>query len=247
MLFSKDIGANLGFSKYNRLAISANKYLHTARFADTSFDDLIIDQAGDGRLIVSKEGKRRWIVLHDWRDHYMPYVNNSVKVICLGNFEHPQFRWNTVTLNSYPIDQYGILPICDHLGILVGGLYDPDDHDLVMENINRCVMDTNIDTVTIACYSDDSKEITNELRKMRDELKSSGLNVLLKFDVSEPMIDLYYRSAPAIVHCGSCARGRLHSMAMDLYAQRHTVYCIHNAELYTPSHISEFVQILKTM
>lgn len=242
MFFSKDTGARIGFSKFNALAVSCARYMHDIRYADcTVTSDLVIDQCGDGRIIHSSNSRRRWVVLHDWYDHYMPYVGDAVRVICLGRFTHPDFKKHTVAFPSYPIEPRK-LPICESLGTLIAGMYNPDDSGKIID----AVCGIGCRTATLAAYADDSIDVERSLDLLAESLTVNGINVTRKYNVSDAMIFDYYMSSASIVHCGSAKYGLLHSLAVDRISDGVILKCVHNYDLIKPCYIDEFIQYLKT-
>ena len=206
MQFTKDIGSEPGFSKFNRLAVDFARIDLDIRFADnaqSAGDSMVVHQLGDGRAVYIPGCKRNAFIVHDWYPHYERYVHDAVKVVFLGHFDHPQVA-RSVEVESFPVAELPSLPN-DGYGVLLTGMPDEADVEPVLEKLEG------MDNIRIACYDDGMPSNAEIIGKIAAGL--SGKRVDLKSRVSEPMLYAYIRNALTVVHVGG-HRGHLHSLAV---------------------------------
>ena len=206
MQFTKDLGTEVGFSKFNHLAVEFAKVDLNVRFADNAElagNDIVVHQLGDGRAVYIPGCKRNVFLVHDWYPNYERYVHDAAKVVFLGHFDHPHVDRST-EVESYPVPKLPDLPN-DGYEVLVTGMPDDDDVPAVLEKLSG------FDNIRVVCY-DDGMRLNGEIIG-RLVAGLSGKRVEVKSRVSEPMLYAYIRNARTVVHVGG-HRGHLHSLAV---------------------------------
>lgn len=204
MLFSKDVFEADGYSKFNALSFTCMKYMHECRFSDGPTDDIVVCHAGDGRIMNTKDAKRQIYVVHDWNDAYLPYLESAVRIIYLGNFDHPVIRRQTVTLNSYPIDpSVTRLPLCD-ADITVVGDVARTDQWVDWDSIDKAK------SIRVAVAD------PLDLHMFADFLKDMGFNIDVPVNRSLLSLTTEIRSARNLIHLGHGRRGMIPSLAIYL-------------------------------
>lgn len=206
MQFTKDLGAETGFSKFNHLAVEFAKIDLGIRYADSAElagNDVVVHQLGDGRAVYIPGCKRNVFLVHDWYPNYERYVHNAKKVIFLGHFDHPYVD-RSVDVESYPVPKLDKVPN-DGYEVLVTGMPDESDIPLAMEKLSG------FDGIRVVCYDDGMQSNGEIISRLVDGL--SGNRVEVKSRVSEPMLYTYVRNARTVVHVGG-HRGHLHSLAV---------------------------------
>lgn len=206
MQFTKDLGAETGFSKFNHLAVEFAKVDLNVRYADNAElagDDVVVHQLGDGRAVYIPGCKRNVFLVHDWYPNYERYVHDAAKVVFLGHFDHPHVD-RSVEVESYPAQKLPGLPN-DGYEVLVTGMPDDDDVPAVIEKLSG------FDNIRVVCYDDGMRMNGEIIGRLVAGL--SGKRVEVKSRVSEPMLYAYIRNARTVVHVGG-HRGHLHSLAV---------------------------------
>lgn len=206
MQFTKDLGAETGFSKFNHLAVEFAKVDLNVRYADNAElagDDVVVHQLGDGRAVYIPGCKRNVFLVHDWYPNYERYVHDAAKVVFLGHFDHPHVDRST-EVESYPAQKLPDLPN-DGYEVLVTGMPDDDDVPAVLEKLSG------FDNIRVVCYDDGMRMNGEIIGRLVAGL--SGKRVEVKSRVSEPMLYAYIRNARTVVHVGG-HRGHLHSLAV---------------------------------
>ena len=217
----------------NLLAEMTAKWLHDVRWYDEASSDIVVIQCADNYVATPASTESPVVVLHDWRDKYLPYVETASKVVCLGNFQTPEFE--STRLESFPIEPDVDFASRNSFDLVVGGRPGENDAEYIKSHLTGEER-----SILLCCNFDlDSPQDSMLGEVFSDYPKDT--RIVIRQDYSDVMVALAYRTAKRIIHCGSGTRGWLHSLAVK---HCDNIVTKTGDNSYTPSDVKEWIKII---
>lgn len=240
--FARDLMLDYGESKFNRLAVSCAQYRHDIRYFEHGCNPgQVIVQCGDGRMVLPTGYMHMNLlaILHDWTDSYQVAIDAASRVICLGDFKHPDFGKRTDTVESYPIDTItldGIRGDTRDDITLIGGVAAAGASEWLKEYAGN--MSGN---VLLAPFDASEPQSTAECQKLAKlNFGTASVNYAPN-SLNAAILVARYMNSATIYHIGSGTRGFLHAVAVYSGAKLMTVSGKDN---FIPETVNHFVTML---